>query len=163
MKKNIYKTIFIIQLLFIFNCKAQKSIYDYIIFYNDVVPKLNLIVPYKTQFYNQNFSTFYNELKNKNIVVKSIGIDSKEANSPKDYVLVLYFSEDSKIAFDYEYQYPVVWIDFQEEIPKTVKDIMRSYYGDWNETVAQQFLNMKIEKIEFVGINGYNNPDRTIK
>ena len=163
MKKILLRTILALNLLFIFNCKSQTTLDEYITFYNGVSSKLNLIVPNKSQFINQNFSSFYNELKSKKITVITLGTGNKEANSPKDYILRLYFSGDSTFALDNKYQYPVVWITFQTEIPKEVNTVIRSYYGDWNENIAQLFSTMKIEKIEFVGINGYNNPDRSIK
>ncbi len=61
MKSILIKTILTINLFFIYNCKAQTTS-DYIDFYNDVAPKLNSIVPIKTQFYGQIFSTFYKAL-----------------------------------------------------------------------------------------------------
>ena len=67
MKTIFLKLLLIINLLFIFSCKAQTTT-DYINFYNDVVPKLNTIIPNKTQFYGQNFSNFYNELLSKNVI-----------------------------------------------------------------------------------------------
>lgn len=169
MKNILFKTILIVNFLFILmSCKSQTTLNDYITFYNGVSSKLNIIVPNKAQFINQNFSNFYLELKNKNIIIKNIGTSSKEANSPKDYLLSLYFSDSDITNFVFNknvftYQYPVVWITFQNEIPPEVNNVIRSYYGDWNENVAQLFSNMKIEKIEFVGINGYNNPDRSVK
>lgn len=163
MKRILLRIIFALNLLFIFNCKSQTTLDEYITFYNGVSSKLNLIVPNKSQFINQNFTFFYNELKSKNILVITLGTGNKEANSPKDYILRLYFSEDAIFALENHYQYPVVWITFQNEIPQEVNNVIRSYYGDWNENIAQLFSNMKIEKIEFVGINGYDNPDRSIK
>jgi len=33
----------------------------------------------------------------------------------------------------------------------------------WNSTISQFFSNMKIEKIEFIGLNGYNSTDNSLK
>ncbi|WP_292011079.1 hypothetical protein, partial [Chryseobacterium sp.] len=59
-KLLITKAIFLLSLLLINYSKAQTTT-DYINFYNDVTPKLNSIIPNKTQFYGKPFSNFYSE------------------------------------------------------------------------------------------------------
>ncbi|MET3535691.1 hypothetical protein [Chryseobacterium limigenitum] len=160
MKTIFFKTIFILSIFFIHNCKAQTT-NDYITFYNGVVPKLNIIVPYKTQFYGQNFSTFYTELLSKQISVAKFGCDYKTDPGSKYYVLDLFF-EDSEmwpVATNNSFQYPWVSITFQDEIPAQIKTMILQNHGEWNSTFAQFFANMKIEKILFVGVNGYNSTD----
>ncbi|WP_143019080.1 hypothetical protein [Chryseobacterium taihuense] len=164
MKSLFLKTILVLNLIFIYNCKAQTA-NDYIAFYNDVVPKLNTIVSNKTQFYGQNFSNFYNELQNKNINIAIIGYDTKDDIDPKLYVLKLYFNTVSMwgVASDNSFWFPSVNIYFENEIPAQIIDMVRQYQGQWNLVFEQFFANRKIEKIKFISINGYNSSDKTVK
>lgn len=158
--KSAINMAFIIILILFSSCKAQTTA-DYINFYNDVVPKLNSIVPNKTQFYGQDFSNFYNELQNKNLNITALGYGYKIEPSSKYYILDVYFenSDMTKIASLNDYQYPLISITFENEIPSQIKDMILQSQGQWNSTFAQYFSNMKIEKILFVGVNGYNSTD----
>ncbi|UOU98860.1 hypothetical protein MUU74_02660 [Chryseobacterium daecheongense] len=164
MKTIILKTILIINLLFLYNCKAQTTS-DYISFYNGVVPKLNTLVSNKTQFYGQNFSNFYNELLNKQVGIVMLNYDTKTDLDTELYVLTLTFSETNMLttATENSFQYPIVSVTFENEIPSQIKTLVTQYQAKWNPTFAQFFANMKIEKIKFIGINGYNSSDRTVK
>jgi hypothetical protein len=148
------------------NNKAQSlSINDYITFYNEVVPKLNTITTNKTQFYGQEFSKFNTELINKNINIVNLGYGSKTDTGIKNYILRLYFCDANmdKPALDNSYQIPMISITFEDEIPPQVKSMVQQYHGEWNNAFVQFFSNMKIEKIKFIGLNGYNNYDRSPK
>jgi hypothetical protein len=162
--KTLLKGIFLLNILFLFNCKAQTT-NDYIDFYNDVVPKLNSIIPNKTQFYGQNFSNFYNELQNKNIDIILVNYDTKTDPGTKYYILRLYFAPLNmwSISTDNAYQFPSVSIIFENEIPNEIKDMVAQSRGQWTYNMIQFFANMKIEKIKFYGINGYNSSDRSVK
>lgn len=163
--KTIFKIIFLLNVFILTNnCKAQTTS-DYIAFYNEVVPKLNIVAVNKTQFYGQNFSSFYNELLSKNIQVIKLGYDYKTDPGSKYYVLRLFFAEPEmwSVATDNPFQYPWVSITFENEIPYQIKSMVLQNQGQWNSTFVQFFSNMKIEKIKFVGINGYNSNDWTEK
>lgn len=163
--KNIFlKTLVIISLACMFSCKAQTTS-DYITFYNGVVPKLNTIAANKTQFYGQNFSVFYNELLSKQIGIVRLTYDYKTDPGLKYYVLRIFFEDSDlwSVATDNSFQYPWVSITFQDEIPKEIENMVKQAHGEWSSAFAQYFSNMKIEKIKFVGVNGYNNTDRTTK
>jgi len=164
MKSIFFKTLLLANLFFIYNCNAQTT-NDYIAFYNDVVPKLNSIIPNKTQFYGQNFSSFYNELVNKNITIRDISVDTKTDPGIKYYILRLYFSDNDMeaLASNNSFRYPWISITFQDEIPSQIKNIILQYHGEWNNTFAQFFSNLKIESIRFLGINGYNSTDYSEK
>ncbi|WP_332452438.1 hypothetical protein [Chryseobacterium aquaticum] len=164
MKSNLLKILLVINLLFLYNCKAQTT-NDYIAFYNDVVPKLNSIVPNKTQFYGQNFSNFYNELQSKNVNIIMLNYDTKTDPGSKYYVLKLYFAPviSYSFAIDNSYRFPSVVITFENEIPSQIKIMVEQSNSHWNLNFVQFFANMKIEKIEFIGINGYNSQDRSLK
>lgn len=101
------------------SCNAQRvTQQQYINFYNEVTPKLNQIVPIKTQFYNQNFSNFLTELINNNNILGLSVVNAVE-HSKHNYTLVLYFSDDRIHSYgvDKKFQYPTVWITFLNEIP----------------------------------------------
>ncbi|SDM38101.1 hypothetical protein [Chryseobacterium taihuense] len=160
MNSKLLKTLLIINLFFIYSCKAQTT-NEYITFYNDLVPKLNTIVPNKTQFYGQNFSNFYNELQNKNVNIVMLNYDYKNELSSEYYVLRLFFTNINmwNVAIDNDFQLPCISITFQNEIPTQIVDMVRQYQGQWNPAFAQFFSNMKIEKIDFIGVKGYNVED----
>lgn len=164
MKTLFFKIILAISLSGIYSCKAQTT-NDYIAFYNDLAPKLNTMVPNKVQYYNQNFSNFYSELQNNNINIIFLLYEPKVIPGTKYYVLTLYFTENKmwRLAIGNTFQIPSISITFQDEIPSQINQLSAQSHGRWNSSIAQFFANMKIEKIEFVGVNGYDNPDRTIK
>ncbi|SHG24941.1 hypothetical protein [Chryseobacterium vrystaatense] len=164
MKSILLKILLTISLFFIYNCKAQTAT-QYITFYNELVPKLNTIIPNKTQFYGQNFSNFSNELMNKNIDIVLLNYEPKMDPGSKYYVLRLYFSNMRmwSVASENSFRYPSISVTFQNEIPKQIEDIAKQNNMQWNNTIQQFFANMKIEKITFIGMNGYNSPDRTVK
>ena len=164
MKSIFIKTLLVINLFCMYNCKAQTTT-DYINFYNDVVPKLNLLVPNKTQYYGQNFSNFYNELQNKNINVVMLNYDSKTDTSEKYYTLRLFFSDINMwdVASDNLYRFPILDITFENQIPSQIMNMVKQADSKWNANFVQFFSNMKIEKIEFIGMHGYNSQDRSLK
>jgi hypothetical protein len=160
MKSILIKIALIINLFLIYNCKAQ-TISDYINFYNNVVPKLNSIVPIKTPFYGQNFTNFNSEMLNKNISPELWLCGNKISESNKYYVLTLTFCSVNmlNISLDNSFQYPSVIITFENEIPPQVKNLISETHGEWTYNVQQFFSNMKIEKIEFTGVKGYDSDD----
>jgi hypothetical protein len=162
--KTFIKTIFILNILFLFSCKAQTTT-NYITFYNDLVPKLNSMVPNKTQYYNQNFSNFYNELQNKNIDIVFLLYDPKVIPGTKYYVLKLFFTENMmwRLAVDNDYQLPAISITFQNEIPPQIDQLSEQSHGRWDYNISQFFANMKIESIRFIGLNGYDSTDNSLK
>ena len=133
MKKILFKTIFISVLIFVCSCNAQRvTQQQYINFYNEVTPKLNQIVPIKTQFYNQNFSNFLTELINNNVNVLGLSVVNAVEHSKHNYTLVLYFSDDRIHSYgvDKQFQYPTVWITFLNEIPIQANNMILQYEGN---------------------------------
>ncbi|GAA5097722.1 hypothetical protein GCM10023210_33040 [Chryseobacterium ginsengisoli] len=162
--KTILKTFLIINLFFIYNCKAQTTS-EYIDFYNDVAPKLNSIVPNKTQFYGQNFSNFISELQNKNLDVIIFNYDTKTDPGSKYYILKLYFAPVTmwSISTDNDLQWPSLSITFENEIPKQIETLAEQNNMQWTYNIQQFFANMKIESIRFIGLNGYDSTDNSLK
>jgi len=164
MEKIFVKTLLMINLFFIYSCKAQTT-NDYITFYNDVTPKLNTMVSNKTQFYGQNFSNFYNELQSKNINVLMFDYDTKKENEKQYFIVRLYFSNTDiwSLASLNSFRYPWISITFENEIPKQIENIAKQNDMKWTPIIEQYFSNMKIEQIKFISINGYNSSDRSVK
>lgn len=158
---NFFKILFIVILFLQLNSYKAQTNNDYIAFYNGVVPTLNTIAVNKTQFYGHNFSTFYNELLTKNVNVVSLSYGTKIDPSSEYFILDLFFEDSDmwSIATQNKYQYPWISITFENEIPNQIKNMVLQNQGQWNNTFVQFFANMKIEKIKFVGINGYDNID----
>ncbi|WP_045496418.1 hypothetical protein [Chryseobacterium sp. StRB126] len=166
MKSTILKSLFVISIFFTHSYKAQSvTVGDYIAFYNSVVPSLNTIASDKTQFYGHNFSKFNTELNKRYINIVGLDYDSKTDTGKKYYILRLFLCDSNmdKPALDNRYQIPWITITFEDEIPPQIKSMVQQYHGEWNNTFVEFFSNMKIEKIKFVGLNGYNNYDRSAK
>lgn len=164
MKSIFIKLTFSLTLILSINCKSQ-TVLDYVNFYNEITPKLNVLADNKSQYIGQNFSLFNNAIYNNNISIISIGYHSKVASSKRYYILALEFCNDDLffIGLDNEYQVPVVYVTFENEIPSSIKSMVLQYKGEWNSAFEQFFANMKIEKIKFTGVNGYYSNNRTPK
>lgn len=164
MKNIFFKIVLLLSIIFSYICTAQNiTTLQYVNYYNRITPKLNVIRQNKTQYYNQNFSMFYNRLVSQNLSVGKIGIQNKMATSNDMYTLALYFEDFNMASFgiEKEFQCPVVYVTFVNEIPKQINAMLRQYEGNWNSNFANFFSNMTVESIEFVGVNGYNSSDRT--
>ncbi|WP_292009578.1 hypothetical protein, partial [Chryseobacterium sp.] len=113
------------------------------------------------QFYGKPFSNFYSELQNKNISVKGWIFDPKIVPGTKYYVLTLFFSDMSllRVAKENSFRSPRMSVTFEDEIPSQVVSLMEQNHAVWNPTVAQFFSSLKVEKIEFSGVKGYNVKD----
>lgn len=160
MKNIFFKTLLIINLFLISNCKAQTTS-DYITFYNEVVPKFNTIAANKTQFYGQSFSNFYNELLNKNIHIVGIDYDITKEPSVKYNIIYLYFNDDNLwgVINSNSFRYPWVAVTFEDDLSSQIKTMVEQNHAQWNNNFVQFLSNKKIESIEFLGLNGYNSTD----
>ena len=115
----------------------------------------------KKLYYGKEFSEFYQNFTVKDKIV-SFGYDGKYANSRKLYILRLYFSriEERGPLIDNKLPIPMLNITFQDQIPDEIIPLTRKYEGIWNEDMVKFFSKLKIEKIEYYGINGWDNKDR---
>lgn len=164
MKKLIIAICVLSFVIFNISCRAQ-TISDYITAYNNVTPQLNFVAANKYQFMGQNFSVFSSALQNSNLQILNMSCHSTNGYGKKYFTLQLTLLEDNilSIGLEQQYQVPTIYVTFQNEIPQTIKSMVLQYHGVWNSRFENFFANMKIESIEFTGINGYNNPDRTPK
>lgn len=122
MKSIFLKTILILNLFFIYNCKAQTT-NDYITFYNDMKLKLSTIALNKTQFYGQPFSNYYNELLSQNINIVLIDYNTTKDPSIKYNLIYLYFCDVNMlgIASDNSFRHPWVAIKFEDDLSSQIK------------------------------------------
>ncbi len=145
-------------------CKAQTQT-DYINFYNQLVPKLNMLANTKTQYYGLPFSQFKTALDNATINIDNVFYDRPYDEAGYYNTLIIYFDdwEDNHVAIESHYQIPIVYVEFEEHIPKTIEGMHKSYRGKWSPIYENFFSNYTIKEIRFVGLNGYNNPYRSYK
>ncbi|WP_187477882.1 hypothetical protein [Amniculibacterium sp. G2-70] len=162
--KNIHLSLIFFGLLAFSSVKAQ-TVNDYINFYNTISPKLNAVASVKSNYIHQDFSLFLNKLNTENITIDWVSYYPRNSSTEKIYTIRLSFSniDLSQAGLQQRYQLPVIWITFENEVPQSLVNMVLQYQGKWNLQFEQFFKNMKIEKIKFIGINGYNNPDRTPK
>ena len=162
--KNIHLSLIFFGLLAFSSVKAQ-TVNDYINFYNIISPKLNAVAAVKSNYIHQDFSLFLNKLNTENIMINRVSYYPRNSSTEKIYTISLWFTNIDlrEVASDQSYQLPIVWITFENEVPQSLVNMVLQYQGKWNLQFEQFFKNMKIEKIKFIGINGYNNPDRTPK
>ena len=151
--------LFVLALFLIQNCSAQFN--DYKKKYNELLPALQKSANNKKLYYGKEFSEFYQNFTVKDKIV-SFGYDGKYANSRKLYILRLYFSriEERGSLIDNKLPIPMLNITFQDQIPDEIIPLTRKYEGIWNEDMVKFFSKLKIEKIEYYGINGWDNKDR---
>lgn len=145
-----------------YNCKSQDT-QRYSKQYNDQVIKLQNLAKVKSKFYNQNFSDFVKEMDKSNIKVLDFGYGPKIASRPEIYVVRFWFidHELTDVSLKNNYQLPIIMITFQEPIPGEIRALTRKYEGRLSPELREFLGNQKIEKIDFYGINGLTNKDRT--
>ncbi|MCY0969532.1 hypothetical protein [Chryseobacterium wangxinyae] len=153
MKSILLKTFLVVNLFFIYNCKAQTA-NDYITFYSNVVPKLNLLVPNKTQYYGQSLLAFLQALNQNNIIVKEY-----EPAPFNNKLLKLSFTwnRDLRIGrYDHNYVEPYISIYFQQPFnyPQATVIFNNNYHSYWNPAAENFYKNLIIEKIEFWYVRG---------
>ena len=94
-----------------------------------------------------------------------LSYDYKTDYDTKYHILRLYFNDNSywHTATQNSFQFPSVSVIFENEIPKQIENMVYQSHGQWNFTFEQFFANMKIQEIIFIGMNGYNSTDNSIK
>ena len=162
--KNIHLALIFIS-LFAFSAVKAQTVNDYINFYNTISPKLNAVAAVKSNYIHQDFSLFLNKLNTENIMINRVSYYPRNSSTEKIYIISLSFSniDLNQAGLQNKYQLPVIWVTFENEVPQSFVSMVLQYQGKWNLQFEQFFANMKIEKIKFIGINGYDNPDRTPK
>lgn len=159
--KTIIKFVALIFVVTLQNCNAQNVGYQQV--YNNIATPLQKMANNKTtQFYNSEFKYFSKSLIKNNLIIKSFGYDSKMATRPEIFVLSLYFTDmDARLDLtEKKLKNPFVVITFQNQIPDDIIGMTLKYHGEWNDEFEKFFSDMKIEKINFYDINGFQSKDR---
>lgn len=155
--KTIVKVVSLVLLLLVQYQYGQRKEYE--VFYNEAVPKLRELASKKQSYYNKEFSIFYKDMKNRNLVVKEPMTDAKNGERSSElYVLRLYLTDEETQSFTYHQKLanPYIYVLFKERIPNNIREILKKYHWTWNEELAEYFSKYTIEEMEFYGLEGIN-------
>ena len=132
---------------------------EYIELYNSITPKLQETAAIKQKFYGKEFSEFYKYLNNKGLKVIKLSYLSVPSNMKKINVLELNFLNDEQQYYAYKNKFaePYIYIFLLDEIPQEIRAMVFNTHGSWNEDFAQFLSKLRIEKMEFYGLEGISN------
>ena len=127
--------------------------------YNSITPKLQETAAIKQKFYGKEFSEFYKYLNNKGLKVIKLSYLSVPSNMKKINVLELNFLNDEQQYYAYKNKFaePYIYIFLLDEIPQEIRAMVFNTHGSWNEDFAQFLSKLRIEKMEFYGLEGISN------
>ena len=74
-------------------------------------------------------------------------------------VLELNFLNDEQQYYAYKNKFaePYIYIFLLDEIPQEIRAMVFNTHGSWNEDFAQFLSKLRIEKMEFYGLEGISN------
>ena len=132
---------------------------EYTELYNSITPKLQETAAIKQKFYGKEFSEFYKYLNNKGLKVIKLSYLSVPSNMKKINVLELNFLNDEQQYYAYKNDFaePYIYIFLLDEIPQEIRAMVFNTHGFWNEDFAQFLSKLRIEKMEFYGLEGISN------
>ena len=132
---------------------------EYTELYNSITPKLQETAAIKQKFYGKEFSEFYKYLNNKGLKVIKLSYLSVPSNMKKINVLELNFLNDEQQYYAYKNKFaePYIYIFLLDEIPQEIRAMVFNTHGFWNEDFAQFLSKLRIEKMEFYGLEGISN------
>ena len=132
---------------------------EYTELYNSITPKLQETAAIKQKFYGKEFSEFYKYLNNKGLKVIKLSYLSVPSNMKKINVLELNFLNDEQQYYAYKNKFaePYIYIFLLDEIPQEIRAMVFNTHGSWNEDFAQFLSKLRIEKMEFYGLEGISN------
>ena len=156
--KVLQKFILTAVLLLVFNSYSSQS-KEYTELYNSITPKLQETAAIKQKFYGKKFSEFYKYLNNKGLKVIKLSYLSVPSNMKKINVLELNFLNDEQQYYAYKNKFaePYIYIFLLDEIPQEIRAMVFNTHGFWNEDFAQFLSKLRIEKMEFYGLEGISN------
>ena len=127
--------------------------------YNSITPKLQETAAIKQKFYGKEFSEFYKYLNNKGLKIIKLSYLSVPSNMKKINVLELGFLNDEQQYYAYKNKFaePYIYIFLLDEIPQEIRAMVFNTHGFWNEDFAQFLSKLRIEKMEFYGLEGISN------
>ena len=132
---------------------------EYTELYNSITPYLQETAAIKQKFYGKEFSEFYKYLNNKGLKVIKLSYLSVPSNMKKINVLELNFLNDEQRDYAYKNDFaePYIYIFLLDEIPQEIRAMVFNTHGFWNEDFAQFLSKLRIEKMEFYGLEGISN------
>ena len=132
---------------------------EYTELYNSITPKLQETAAIKQKFYGKEFSEFYKGLNNKGLKVIKLSYLSVPSNMKKINVLELNFLNDEQQYYAYKNKFaePYIYIFLLDEIPQEIRAMVFNTHGFWNDDFAQFLSKLRIEKMEFYGLEGISN------
>ena len=156
--KALQKVILTAVLLLTVNSYYSQS-KEYTELYNSITPKLQKTAAIKQEFYGKEFSEFYKYLNNKGLKVIKLSYLSVPSNMKKINVLELNFLNDEQQYYAYKNKFtePYIYIFLLDEIPQEIRAMVFNTHGFWNEDFAQFLSKLRIEKMEFYGLEGISN------
>ena len=156
--KTLRKLILTAVLLLTVNSYYSQS-KEYTELYNSITPKLQETAAIKQKFYGKEFSEFYKYLNNKGLKVIKLSYLSVPSNMKKINVLELNFLNDEQQYYAYKNKFaePYIYIFLLDEIPQEIRTMVFNTHGFWNEDFAQFLSKLRIEKMEFYGLEGISN------
>ena len=156
--KALQKVILTAVLLLTVNSYYSQS-KEYTELYNSITPKLQETAAIKQKFYGKEFSEFYKYLNNKGLKVIKLSYLSVPSNMKKINVLELNFLNDEQQYYAYKNKFaePYIYIFLLDEIPQEIRAMVFNTHGFWNEDFAQFLSKLRIEKMEFHGLEGISN------
>ena len=156
--KVLQKFILTAVLLLAVNSYSSQS-KEYTELYNSITPKLQETAAIKQKFYGKEFSEFYKYLNNKGLKVIKLSYLSVPSNMKKINVLELNFLNDEQQYYAYKNKFaePYIYIFLLDEIPQEIRAMVFNTHGFWNEDFAQFLSKLRIEKMEFYGLEGISN------
>ena len=156
--KALQKVILTAVLLLTVNSYYSQS-KEYTELYKSITPKLQETAAIKQKFYGKEFSEFYKYLNNKGLKVIKLSYLSVPSNMKKINVLELNFLNDEQQYYAYKNDFaePYIYIFLLDEIPQEIRAMVFNTHGFWNEDFAQFLSKLRIEKMEFYGLEGISN------
>ena len=156
--KTLRKLILTAVLLLTVNSYSSQS-KEYTELYNSITPKLQETAAIKQKFYGKEFFEFYKYLNNKGLKVIKLSYLSVPSNMKKINVLELNFLNDEQQYYAYKNKFaePYIYIFLLDEIPQEIRAMVFNTHGFWNEDFAQFLSKLRIEKMEFYGLEGISN------
>ena len=132
---------------------------EYTELYNNLTPKLQKTATIKQEFYGKEFSEFYKYLNNNKLKVVKLGYYNIPRTRKKINVLELGFLNDEQRDYAYKNDFaePYIYIFLLDEIPQEIRTMVFNTHGFWNEDFAQFLSKLRIEKMEFYGLEGISN------
>ena len=132
---------------------------EYTELYNSITPKLQKTATIKQEFYGKEFSEFYKYLNNNKLKVVKLGYYNIPRTRKKINVLELWFLNDEQRDYAYKNDFaePYIYIFLLDEIPQEIRAMVFNTHGFWNEDFAQFLSKIRIEKMEFYGLEGISN------